>query len=256
MLKTLVPLISFFVVPLVALAQQGMGGNFNFFGGADIDYWNEGRRTRSLSLFPAPATQSSQSSSVAVPFSGSSIIRANDSKPFNWDDYFDPSKPEMWDDGGDFIPPRIFRETVKDPTPQNIEKYLAVQKEKARLVARFQEALRSHNETNETVATKQKSFDWRATRILYFYQTGCPHCRKDKPIIERINSLGAQVVFVQLDANKNPPLHAGSVVYTEAMERRYAVSATPTWVFVNGTKERTETGFLSFQDAQTIASQL
>jgi thiol-disulfide isomerase/thioredoxin len=216
-----------------------------FFGGQDLDFWSEGKRVP-LFLPSSEASKGSTASAEApMPPSGS-LIRQRDAKPFDWSRYQDPKNPEFWDDGGDYVAPRPLRESVAHPTPENIEAYLAWQAKRLEVVATFDAKLAEHalatlgaSPSPRVIETEKEPIHkmtadavrWNEVDLLYFYQSTCPHCQAEKEHVEDLARRGVRVVFIQMDAGDNPPLHAGSVPYTAAHSRQFAITATPTWIF-------------------------
>lgn len=242
---------------------------FQYFSGRDIDYWGEGKMV-SESIFVRNEETTKENNQAY--FSGSNPIRSSDTKHFDWNNYKDPSKAEFWDDGGDWIPPRPFREAVANPTKENIKSYLEWMMKKTEMVDKFQIALTSYTsgapekqlpkiEQNPKLnkeITKQNARDlnWQKVQIAYFYQTACPHCRSSANVIEEAQNLGANVKFVQLDANKNPPLHENSIPYDENLERDFHVTVTPTWFVKVGSNYTELTGEMNFIELSNVAKQL
>ena len=89
--------------------------------------------------------------------------------------------------------------------------------------------------------------------MIYFYKSNCPYCIKQKPIIEKLKSLGANIVPVQIDHGNGAPLHDGSVAATSHDFDVFKISQTPTF-FVAG-KDRVQKweGFLTLQDFVGLA---
>lgn len=239
---------------LIAQAQQE---SFSFFGGRDIDYWNEGKKVNSakveMDTVPDNQKKDANKNVNQDQFSGSNTIRSRDATPFEWKNYKNPLSSEFWDDGGDWIPPRPFREAVANPTDENINEYMHWQMRKTALVTRFQTALEKYGknynwsqneknkeenkETNTPAVVKyvQENFNWNKVKIAYFYQSGCSHCQNSAALIERLKNLGSQVTFVQLGSQKNKPLHAQSIPYDKEMDRDFHVTSTPTWFLKSST---------------------
>ena len=235
----------------VALAQYGDEGFFRFFGGRDIDYWQLGKTVHDpLSAVEAPipkATPVAPENASAPQFSGSTVVREADAKPFSWDKYRDPRAPEFWDDGGDWIPPRPFREAAANPTNENVGEYLAWQGRKTAVVSKFQHVL----------SEKAMPFsDWKKLGIAYFYQSKCSHCQASMPTVEDAKSRGAKFTFVQLDYAENAPLHRPSIPYTEAWKNRFPVEATPTWILKLDGKTLSLTGSISIEELSRSAASL
>jgi hypothetical protein len=216
------------------LSSSALSAPFNFFAGRDIDYWQEGR------LIKEAPTQEPASERL----SGPNILRSQDGKPFHWSNYQDPLKPEFWDDGGDWIPPRPFREAAASPTPENIQAYLKWQKQKAAVVAKFQAALEG---------TPSKEPAWNTVKVAYFYQSACPHCQASVPLVESLRDLGVQMTLVQM--GPGAPLHEPSIPYDQTWAKEFPVSATPTWVIKQGTKVTTRSGALSMAEFKHFVSE-
>lgn len=257
-------------VATAASGQQGTASLFDFFGGRDIDYWGEGRRVSG----PATPAQAGAKPAPAgpAPYSGSSVVRAGDAKPFSWNSYHDPRTPEFWDDGGDWIPPRPFREAAAEPSPKNVSEYLAWQAKKTEVVGRFQQALTQGaalvlpqrpqprragpSPSAAPAAAPTADIPWHALKLAYFYQSACPHCRASKDAVEEARRLGVQVLFVQLDHGVSPPLHTPSVPYDQEWDETFHIASTPTWVLSLNGKTVKHTGAMSLADLRYVASTL
>lgn len=267
MRKMPVLLINLFTMNFVFENVFADSASFQYFGGKDIDYWNEGKLVRNdFSSGLDTNSQNKDKNSLQSHFSGSTTIRGKDSQPFSWSNYQNPQKPEFWDDGGDWIPPRPFREAASNPTKENIDAYLNWMQKKSDVVTRFQSALTAHVLT-EAVSTSnpqnEQTFDWRRAKIIYLYQTSCSHCRASAPVIENAKKMGAKVVFIQLDASRYPPLHAGSMsannvtVSLSAQTKNILshVNSTPTWIFEGNQHSIEMTGELTFSELSRAAKQ-
>jgi hypothetical protein len=216
----------------LSLAQEGSGGLYHFFGGQDIDYWGEGKLVKEGSTDRQPKTLQTEPA-----LQGANVIRSADAQPFSWTRYEDPRNPEFWDDGGDWIPPRPFREAVANPTSENIAAYLDWVERKGMLVTKFQEKLSQQQPASSGASSKAAAAtQWNEVQIAYFYQSSCPHCQSSKQTIESAQSLGAKVTYIQLDSGLNPPLHAGSIPYSKEWAANFEVSVTPTWFLKYGSK--------------------
>lgn len=236
--------------PSAVAAQDATASAFAFFGGRDLDYWNEGKTVK-------PFFQSKDSADEVPHNETPNSIRAGDGKPFSWKNYADPTDLLFWDDGGDWVPPRPFRESAANPTAENLERYLDWQARKMAVVGHFQEALAAaalseggKSRVQATTSPRKETptsqrMNWKAVDLIYFYQSSCPHCQAAKPVVEELRRKGVRASFVQLDAHRSPPLHAGSVPYTEAHERQFNVTSTPTWAFRLGGRTRLITGEVS-----------
>jgi len=229
---------------------------FQYFEGRDIDYWQEGKRVQdrlSPRAWREPverkAGEKPGSGEKSETFSGSTLVRQGDAREFRWERYRDPRSAEFWDDGGDWIPPRPFREAAANPTPENVTQYLAWQGQKTQVVSGFQNALSKFN----VAATFDR---WSELRIAYFYQSTCSACRSAKDVVEQAKAKGVKFTFVQLDAGANPPLHEPSIPYSEEWKKNFNVEATPTWSLKLGPRTATFTGAVSFDELARQAAAL
>lgn len=233
------------VISTESVLAQSVPQPFSFFGGRDIDYWNEGK---SSAEYQHLSRQTTEQQLMPQNFSGSTVVRAKDSEPFAWSHYRDPRSPEFWDDGGDWIPPRPFREAAAKPNAENINEYLAWQGRKAAVLTRLQDALAAQaaKMTDEPAA----QLPWQEFEIVYFYQSACPHCRSSKSTIEKARSRGAKFTFVQLDHDTEQPLHTPSLPYDAAWQEQMSVSVTPTWILRFRGKTAMHTGAMRLADLE------
>lgn len=238
MLKACLPLMISSVSLSSLLYAQDSASLFHFFGGKDIDYWHEGKEVKKN-----PTFKQKENSKIEA-FNGSNILRHGDSKKFNWEVYQDPSAPEFWDDGGDWIPPRPFREAAANPTPENIKNYLDWMSAKGMVVTRFQNALARSLTPDEP----ESPLPWGKLEIKYFYQSSCPHCKNSVPIVHELINRGVKFSFIQLDAGDLPPLHVPSQPYTPPLKEAFPVSVTPTWYLRHGKDISKITGALSLTE--------
>ena len=86
-------------------------------------------------------------------------------------------------------------------------------------------------------------------QIAYFYQTSCPHCQNSINVVENLKRSGANIQFIQLDSNKNQPLHENSIPYTKELDDYFHVNSTPTWVLK---VRNTYTQLVGEQSVQTL----
>lgn len=245
----------------ICFAQDVENKHFQYFAGRDIDYWNEGKTVKNnvLDLVNAK-TSNVLDNSTNVYFSGANTIRSMDAVSFSWKNYQDPKRAEFWDDGGDWIPPRPFRETAANPTKENIAYYLNWMTHKTEVVDRFQKSLTDF----VPVESHMIDFDWHKIKIVYVYQTSCSHCRNSAGVIEEARQRGAQITFVQLDSSKNTPLHSNSISYEEVLglmtnemtDLIRSVTSTPSWFLKSGTHSQKLVGELSFTELSNAAGQL
>jgi len=222
------------------------GSTFNYFEGRDIDYWNTGKKAR-----------------ASVPMRKPNVESAS-AEAFDWSRYDDPRHVEFWEDAGNYLPPRPFREAAANPTPENIARYVEWQARKIDLVTKFHAALARAPpapETKSGTGGAKRTIrardsptsvsiepDWRQLELIYFYQTSCPHCLASKGTVEELKRRGVRVSFVQLDSNRNPPLHSPSTPYTQTLDDQFNVQVTPTWAFRRRTKTETLTGSMTIAE--------
>lgn len=254
----------------VSLLSCSAMAQSSFFGGKDIDYWNKGNRVQAwdepaatIPGLPTPSPTPSSQAASAGPLSPR--IRDNDARPFSWDDYNDPRKPTYWDDGGEYIPPRPYRELVANPTKENAKKYIEWQVSKMRSVETFTRALASvgtgsSSQTNTqsrqpSNGVPRQDFDWRKVDVLFFYVTSCPYCKRNHPEVTRLKSLGARLVAIQIDA-QNPLLIPGAIPFDDAMKSQFQISATPTWIMMAGGRMERAEQYLSIDSLTAIAKKL
>lgn len=239
-----------------AAAQEGQGGLFGFFAGRNIDYWNEGRMVQDPLAVRVPDPSRGTVENAPPPgdfFSGSSVVRAADALPFTWSRYEDARLAEFWDDGGDWIPPRPFREAASNPSADNIHRYLAWQKRKAQVTQRFQQALVKQD---QAALAHEWNLPWKQIQVTYFYQSMCSHCQASKGFVEDLQRKGVSFTFVQLDYGQNPPLHDPSVPYGGSLAQRFPIEATPTWVVRIGSRSLTHVGEISLKKLFDMAASL
>ena len=218
---------------LVAPAPANAGGGW--FESDCISYWGDAcRRADTPAALPAEEKEEVTS------------IRDADALPFSWDAYRDPANLVYWDDGGEWQPSRPFMELVRDPTAENMRKYRRWTEDKAQVAADLQRLLaldvavtgpripspvldvNMESELDQVVRDPTPAMDWGQVRIVYFYQSSCPHCQRSVAVVDALERFGATVLPVFLDAAS--PEHPGSVPYDERMRGVFRVEATPTWV--------------------------
>lgn len=252
------------LLPVAALAQN------SYFGGKDIDYWNKGNRVQAwdepvaaVPGLPTPTPTPGPQAASSAPLSPR--IRDNDARPFSWDDYNDPRKPTYWDDGGDYIPPRPYRELVANPTKENAKKYIEWQVSKMKSVETFTRALASVGSSPSAPASTQsrqpsssvprQAFDWRKVDVLYFYLTTCPYCKRNLPEVAQLKTQGARLVAIQIDV-QNPLLIPGAVPFDDAMKSQFQIAATPTWIMMAGGHMERAEQYLSMDSLTAMAKRL
>lgn len=193
-------------------------------------------------------------------------VHQSDHLPFDWSRYENPENPEFWDDG-DGMPPRPFRYVAAYPTEENKKKLLAwinkqnvVMAEVTKLLGKdFEPYLKElakgqdpssvikFGEYKDTDFVSQ-NLDWKNISIAYVYRSTCGACVKQAKIIEKIEKLGANIVYLQTDYDKNPPLHLGSKRYTPEFRAAFPHEVTPTlYLKVKGHEAQRVEGFADFE---------
>lgn len=205
-----------------------------------LNYWgDEGecpRRTSAPNVAPAVTNEASST----PPSPKKSSIRELDEEPFDWAAYQDPTDVRFWDDGGDWVPSRPLRETLANPTPENVARYRRWTEQKLELAQMGQQAIWGAAPTrqvvdtarSEVVSESQPRVSWDGIRVVYFYQSGCPHCRASIPLVQDLRKRGVEVLPVYLD--RPEPELGESSPYTAEMRASLPVEGTPTWLVDNG----------------------
>lgn len=198
-------------------STTGFGGSYFSH---DIDYWNRGQER----LPQAQPNTEEQKDNTPAEFSGSTLIRAGDSKPFSWKDVLDPQSPAFWDDGGTHIPPRPFREVMVDPSPENIRLYQQWIEKKAALLARFEEALET-----DRLQEAARGLDLSSVEAFYVFSDSCPACQRDAPHLAVLSRAGLRVRPIHLDGTPSA-LHPGSDDIRSLPRSAPRPAVTPTWI--------------------------
>lgn len=74
--------------------------------------------------------------------------------------------------------------------------------------------------------------------VLEFFATWCPHCKAMQPIVEEMAKNRSDVVFVQVDVDRN-----------EELSEAYGIEGTPTFYFVkNGDPVLQDVGEMPYSD--------
>lgn len=176
-----------------------------------------------------------------------SNMRSLDRNPFDWKNYENPQNVQFWDAGGDFVPSLPWRYLAVHPTDENIKNYIAWQNKKIQLSFDLQKRLAVNSQFNNANSEQLKSskslenkkINWNNFEILYFYQSHCPYCQMSNETFSYLKQMGAKVIPVQIDWDKNPPAHTGSIQYDEKLDAEFHVTTTPTWILKgNGNSKR------------------
>ena len=259
-----------------------------------IDYWGEGRTNSA----PKSSNISEQRQTIVTqntPSESKSIIRQQDGKKFSWENYIGDEalkNPEFWDDGGDYVPPRPFRELAANPSAENAKNFLSWMYQKNAATDAVSKALKNASnaktlassndepyttsqltppqkptefEENKSfsaavpmqpsviapsafVAAAHKKIPWEQVHIIYFYESECPHCKKEKPIIERFVALGATITPVQIDFGVNAPLFVGSIPFDARLKKDFEITSVPSLYVKFNNRVTVFRGETSFSD--------
>ncbi len=144
---------------------------------------------------------------------------------FDWSDYEDPGSVEFWREG-DFAPSAPMMALVRDPSPENAEKYRAWLAKKMEVTAQI----------SALMVEPEAPVSWQDVTVVYFYALRCPHCKRNAPVVAELARRGATVLPVHLDAPS--PALPGSVPLTEDMARQVQLVGTPTFVLSTGVGQR------------------
>jgi thiol-disulfide isomerase/thioredoxin len=215
-------------VLLTLLATKALGGEWF---GSPLDYWGGSPYGTS----PPPPAQVSAPDSPQAPRSAPQAASATE-RPFDWSDYTDPTQPEFWREG-DHTPPAPLLELIRDPSPENIERYRAWTSQKLEVSAQVSALLAQ--------AEQPAQVSWDGVQVVYFYARGCGYCQQNTPHVLELQELGADVMPVHLDSPS--PALPTSTPWTEEMGQLVAVQGTPTWVLVEDGQRRVVRGFATVQ---------
>jgi len=250
---------------LLSSALLAPAARAQFFQESDLDYWNE-QSTRQ-------AAKPAQEASAVPPAAGS--------------DFEDPTTEAFWREGP-YVPPQPVIEAAANPTPANVSKFLRWQRKKMDLLAAFQaEVTRQVSiETPlpapisrtppvigglpgptggvqsgatglspqllgpDTSALASAPVEWAQVKILFFYESRCPHCQASVGTVEQLRQRGATVIPVQVDWQQRPPLFPESVPYTKEIAQRQLVESVPLWVATYRGERASLSGEVSVQSIE------
>lgn len=244
-----------------ALASTtGFATPVHWFGGRDLDYWNEGKMVRGISK---ESRLRFDSGAEGLPIT-ESIIRSTDFLPFDWQQYEDPLSPQFWDDGGNYVPPRPLRIVAANPTEENIAKYREWQRRKMEIITRVSHVLGTDVPTaqgaeasvgkNELpqhgsfegprrseAQTSARNLDWSQVTATFIYRSSCPHCQREVGVIDELRKRGTKVIALQLSSDKEKPIVPQSFPLSNDEAARLNINVTPTLVLtVKGKSTRIE----------------
>lgn len=253
----------------IAIANVAMAEGFNWFGGRDIDYWNEGRMVTGSES----SLVEDDSPDVTLPVTDS-VVRSTDFLPFDWKAYENPLSPQFWDDGGNYVPPRPLRMVAANPTRENVDRYLAWQKRKfdvtdnlSRVLAARHNSSSQGNKQNpapdggkerrsEPSVSRSNDFNWNNVTLSFIYRSSCPHCQRELSTISKLKTLGAKIMSFQLMSQSEKPLLENSQPLSNADASRLNISVTPTLIIKAGGKQSRIEGYADFETIEDEARRL
>lgn len=233
---------------LLSSALLAPAARAQFFQESDLDYWNE--QSARQAAKPAPSQ-----SAAGVPQAASS-------------DFEDPTTEAFWREG-QYVPPQPVLEAAANPTPANVSKFLRWQRKKMDLLAAFQAEVTRQvsietplpapiSRTSPVIgglagpaggvrsgatglgpqlvgpdspaSASAPAVDWAQVKVLFFYESRCPHCQASVGTVEQLRQRGATVIPVQVDWQQGPPLFPESVPYSKEIAQRQLVESVPLWV--------------------------
>ena len=223
----------------ILFANQAMPQSITYFS-KDIDYWNDGHSIGSTN--PSQHHHDNENPQNDNP----SQIRSLDAQPFNWKNYIGDKaieKASFWDDGGNYIPPLPFRELAANPTQENAKNFITWLNKKNSVITDVNKVLSENNEnkiqtintssninnlsTQDEKENKIEKIDWKNATIVYFYSSTCPHCRKEKSVIDYLIKLGAKITPVQIDFGDQAPVYENSIPFDKKLASDFQVKSVP-----------------------------
>lgn len=174
---------------------------------------------------------------------------------FDWSVYEDPSRPEFWDNGS---PPRPLRYLAANPTVENarkVKRWLDLQFQAMAKVTKVlgeaddQQASRLLSDTNLkgdhdlASLTKRLGLDSQSAlkevKVVNIYSSKCYACKQSQKVMDKLESLGVEVVHLQTDYKDGKPLYKKSQRYTKEFRDKFPHTVTPT-LYVKGRKSDVE----------------
>jgi thiol-disulfide isomerase/thioredoxin len=212
----------------------------------DIDYWNDGKTFNDGQIKHATEhTPRTEHTHTEEP-SQKNTIRGLDNQPFSWNNYIGDESQEkitFWDDGGDYVPPRPFRELAAKPTQENAKNFLIWLNKKNTAIENVNKVLYENNPNKfpiidsitsiKDVSIQKESenkidkINWENVNIVYFYSSTCPHCRKEKEVIDELIHLGAKITPVQIDFSEQAPIYENSIPFNKKLASDFQVKSVP-----------------------------
>lgn len=216
-----------------------------FFGDKDIDYWQEGKTISSLS----PREEIKKQKEKA--------------KSEYWNHVLDPKNLEFWDEGGGYHAPEPIRKAAvscysknKKECKKQVKLYIEWEEKKRKVMAAFMDEIDAHTsyqemtsnypgaQNSEVTNIKKATSDsklfipWQDVEIIYFYSSNCSACIANKTVIDTLQNLGVNIVFVSLDHEQNS-LYPSSLSFDNSMKKDFDIKATPTaYIKIGNNKAR------------------
>lgn len=178
-------------------------GDLGFFNGS-IDYWQ--------SAHLKTATVPSPNVPEAAPV-------------FDWGPYLDPHSEEFFREG-DYVPPAPFLAVARNPSDENLKKWLTHIERKNALAQRFETRLqdylaRTGDTTSKAAVTAQPPTSINSSplkperfRLRLYFDSTCPHCRHMFETLAELQRQGFAIEGKQID--QRPLLHAATFPVSQA----------------------------------------
>lgn len=193
------------LLALFALCTRQVS-SFEFFD-SDIDYWSE-NNPPNLEGPPSPPKSKDQPS----------LKKEKKKSSFNWKEQLDPQNDDFFREG-DYMPPKAFRELVKNPTDTNIKNWFKLMEKKNRLSQRLGRRIEEYLKKNKKLKPKEKrnfnrakrklshtTEDYKRFRFRLYFESSCSHCKRMFKTMEELQSRGYFVELKQIDKKAKGPL--------------------------------------------------
>ncbi|MEZ8030343.1 conjugal transfer protein TraF [Enterovibrio norvegicus] len=159
--------------------------------------------------------------------------------------------------------PEFLMSAIDEPTPENVKRYRYVQRLAMDMSSEFSKAYTKESLddpfTSEKLArptaqfaitekaklvnnaySDQVSLLAKKFRIMFFYRSDCPFCKRQTPILERLDSNGFEVLAISLDGKPLPglPFDGEFVIdYDLKASKRFQVLNVPAMFLISKDKQ-------------------
>ena len=219
-----------------AAPARAVSSTGRWFGGGRLDYWGgkpygagPGMVTGEL----APWRDEAAEEDLEEAPTPAERIEARGAAP-DWEALSDPKNVEFWREG-DHVPPAQLMAIVRDPSPENVERYREWQRKKLEVSGWVAQLVAEPD--------RRPPVDWSSVTVVYFYAMECGVCARNAPVVDELMELGADVMPVHLD--RPSPRWPTSTPWREEMAAGVKLVGTPTWVLVKDGNRVTVRGMAS-----------